>query len=272
MSRASSLLALLLACPAPAALADEPPCLGADAVLADAADPTGGWLVKESSVEVRRRLEKVAGKRWRGDTLYVSCALQGPAMEVPLVDVLTRGGGVALAKGGKRQFQRLAADAGHAPQEADVLFTRYARLERSFFRTLPDGQGGSAPEDQLILRRQARALGLPDPEAADGEAGEGGDGGDGGDGEDGVDPALARKIEAAEARGDLAEVMRLGQEARRSPAEQGKAASQRVARDRWLLLEQSFATLAEAARPTRVVRKASPCSVCRWPDEAAGRP
>jgi hypothetical protein len=173
---------------------------------------------------------------------------------------------VALAKGGKRQLQRLAADAGHSPQEADVLLTRYARLERSFFRTLPDGQGGSTTEDLLILRRQAKALGLPDPEAADEEAGEGGDG------EAGVDPALARRIEAAEARGDLAEVMRLGAEARASPTEQGRAATQRAARDRWLLLEKSAAALAEAAYPTLVVRKASPCSVCRWPDQASGRP
>jgi len=264
MRRASLSLALLL-WSAPAALAEDPLCLGMDAVRADASDPTGGWLVKESVAEVRRRLERLAGKRWRGDTLYVSCALQGPAMEVPLVDVLGRGGGVALARGGKAQFQRLAADAGRSPQEGDVLAARYARLERSFFRTLPDGQGGSASEADLILRQQARALGLPDPEAAEGEE-------EAGEGSAGVDDALAKKIEAAEARGDLAEVMRLGAAAQAGPVKRGLAGAQRAARDRWLLLQQSAAALADAAYPTLVVRKSSPCTVCRWPDQAPSRP
>jgi hypothetical protein len=264
MRRASSLLlALLLACTAPAALAAEPPCLGADAILADASDPTGGWLVKEPPEKVRLRFERLAGKRWRGDTLLISCGLQGPATDVPLVDVLTRGGGVAKARGGKALFQRLAADADRSPQEADVLAGRYARLERSFFRTLPDGQGGSASEDELILGKQARALGLPDPDEGSEETD---------DEPAGEDAALAKRIEAAEARGDLAEVMRLGAGAQAGLAQRGRAAADGAARDRWLLLQQSAAPLADAAYQTLVVRKASPCQVCRWPDEVPGRP
>ena len=86
MRRSFALGVFLLVLSSLPLVAADPPALGPDAVRALPDDWTAGWLTREREVDAKKRLERLAGNtawRWDGDTLVISCSLQGPAMDMP---------------------------------------------------------------------------------------------------------------------------------------------------------------------------------------------
>jgi len=256
--RSPFLLLLLAGAALPAAADEAPACLPSGAVLADAEIHMGAWLVKAGADEVKRHLEKVnRGGSWERGTLVMSCGLQGRARKMDVVSVKNGGEGVPEA-GDARALASLAARTGHTKQEADVLARRYAQLAGAFFRQLRDEDGTQRSERELILRKHERRAG-GDPDAEE----------DGGVEE--LDEASAaeveRRIDAAEARGDTAEVLRLVTQAKQGMAapaaarEKGAQLEQR----RWRVLESAYAELAQAAYRTSIVFHHCPCTQCRLP-------
>lgn len=263
MRRPAVLLAVLFTLISPLLMAEDPPCLGPDAVRVSPTDPTSAWLTRESAQDVRKRFEALVGgipHHWEGDTLVLTCDLMGDTREYGCVEVAASGGPVEIARGGKAMFSDLAARSGHTQQEADVLARRYARIEKAYYREVPREGGGWISEEELIIDRAKRALGISDEATGDfldqdtearGEA-------------------LAQQIEAAQDRGDTEEVMRLAlaaQPGNAQVAKQAAAATEKIYKERWLLLERIIGPLTDAAYPTAVRRETPcPCSLrFRWP-------
>ncbi len=219
-------LAVLLA--APAVAADRPACLPAGAVLQNPEIALGGWLLKSGADDVKRTLTKAAGSgTWEGDTLTMSCRIGGgKALRMKVATVSSSGGGVPEA-GDARALAALAARTGHSRQEAEVLARRYGELSAAFFRSVRDEDGSELSERELILRKHARRVGGVDPEA---------DGGAGGEMDEAAAQALEKRIEQAQERGDLNEVMRLASEANQAAApaaEKARKGGLEVERQRW---------------------------------------
>ena len=263
MRRPAVLLAVLFPVISLLLLAEDPPCLGPDAVRVRPDDPTSGWLTRESAQEVKRRFETLFGgipHRWEGDTLVLTCDLMGDTREYRCVTVAASGGLVEIARGGKAMFSDIAARSGHTQQEADVLARRYAHIEKAYYREVPNEEGGWISEDELIIRREKRALGISDD--ASGNFLD--------EGTEARGEALAKQIEAAQDRGDTEEVMRLAlaaQPGNAHVAKQAAAATEKIYKEQWLLLERSIGPLTEAAYPTAVSKETPcPCSPpLRWP-------
>ncbi len=251
-------LAAMMLCSAVLA-ADGPPCLPPGAVQLNPESPQDGWLSKNGAADLRQHIGKVAGGgQWDGSTLYLMCAIQGPALRMKAVEVSAAGRGVPAA-GDRRSLSRLAQRTGHTPQQADVLAGKYERLAGAFFRQVPDGQGGLVGEDELILRKHKLRAGVDDEaEAPDGDA----------EMSEAQASALEAKIEAAQRRGDMAELMRLATQAR-AGAEPATAranqASAKIERGTWQALDSAWPELAQAAYRSAVSFGNNPCLRCTLP-------
>jgi hypothetical protein len=260
------LAAVLLLLPALQVRAEDPPCLPPGSVPELASNPSHGWLSKSGPAEVKRHLETIAGKKpgdgtlWEGDTLKMSCAIQGPAYQMTAATVTGGGPGPSAVTSGATDFQALAQRSGHTPQEADVLARRYQGLAGRYFRSVPDGQGGQVNEETLIVRRHEKALGITPPTASDmGDAGD----------LKARAQVIKQKIADAKKRGDTAEMMRLASEAQQlaSPAmARAEAVQKRTDAQAWALLESALPELMDASYATRITVGGCPCLRCRMPE------
>jgi hypothetical protein len=250
-------LAVLLGTPA---FGDDlPSCLPSGSVQLNPESPSDGWLSKASADEVRRYIGKVAGAgQWDGTTLYLMCAIQGPAIRMKVADVRSAGRGVPAA-GNRRTLSNLARRTGHTQQEADVLSGKYERLAGALFRLVQDEDGSLVGEDEVILRKHKERAGVGEPaEAREGE----------GELSEEQASALEEQIDAAQQRGDLKEVTRLAMQARAAAAPATARANQagaRVEKGTWQALEGAFPELAQAAYRSAISLGACPCARCALP-------
>ncbi len=251
------LMALML-CSA-AGAQGQPSCVPAGSVQLHPQSAREGWLSKLGVGEARQFVGKAAGAgQWEGTTLYLMCAIQGPAQRMKAVDVSGEGRGVPAA-GDRRSLSGLARRTGHTQQEADVLAGKYERLAGALFRLVPDEEGSIVGEDEVILRKHKRRFGLD--EAAESQEGAV-------EMSEAPASALEAKIEAAQARGDLKEVMRLAMQANAAaePAKaQAKQASAKIERALWQALESAYPELAQAAYRSIITFGANPCLRCTVP-------
>ena len=235
----------------------QPSCVPAGSVQLHPESAREGWLSKLSVGEARQFVGKAAGAgQWEGSTLYLMCAIQGPAQRMKAVDVSGEGRGV-LAAGDRRSLLSLAKRTGHSQQEADVLAGKYERLAGALFRLVSDEEGSIVGEDEVILRKHKRRAGIDeDAESQGAEMSEA------------EASALEAKIEAAQARGDLKEVMRLAMQAN-AKAEPARAlanqASAKLERATWQALESAYPELAQAAYRSIITFGANPCLRCTVP-------
>ena len=258
MRRTVCCLVVLLA--APALAADRPACLPSGSVLTNPEDAMGGWLLKSGADEVRRHLTKVVGGgTWEGDTLMMSCKIGGGApIRMKVVTVGISGEGVPEA-GDARALAALAARTGHTRQEADVLARRYGALSRAFYRAVRDQDGSQLSERELILRKHERRVAGVDPEADDGA----------GEIDEAAAQALEKRIEEAQERGDMKEVLRLAGQAQNAAAPataRARRDGKKVEQQRWEVLERAHSELADAAYRTTLVFGQCPCMQCDLPE------
>jgi len=233
--------------------AEERACFPAGTVPEGPESPPLHWISKAKAVDVRRHLASIAG-RWEGDTLIVSCAIQGPAYEGTGATI----GGDDLDDETRRKrkavFLKLAEDAGRSPEEGEAIANRYFSTVGGFFRILPDGKGETVSEEQVIRTKHERELGVAKSIRSD-------------EGELQVSAeALEAKVKAAVKAGNIAEAQRLVTEAQLGA--KSDAMVKKNARQTWAVLKASLPDLAAASYWTRITVGQSFCLPCKLPEVA----
>lgn len=218
-----------------------------------------GWLTPLDAAAARAFLQSFSrGKSyWDGNSLKTSCRLDDGEEIAETTAAEVDGGSTELpfAQGqgeGPRFFTDLALRTGHTRQEGEAMAKRYANL--GFFRELDDGNGGTQSEAQMIYDRHAQALGMG---AADLQSAKQLD--------EGKMKELAAKVEAAQQRGDMNEMMRLAMELQKiTQPIQEEVAAITTNNDQltWRLLEEAYPDLSAVAYKTRVVLYDSLCLKC----------
>ncbi len=225
-------------------------CLAPAGVLESADSPLHSWLSHEAPDTVKARFEKLAAdskKHWNADTFVISCKVGGqPAHDTPAVTVKGSNRRDTTIVGNKAYFSDLATRAGRTQQEADVLFNKYAQIQGTFFRQVPNGKGGYRDELTVILNRHEKKLGIAPPVPLTGASG----------------AERGKMIEEAKKRGDRIELMRIAAESMQGAE---PTISQRTDQQTWSLLESAYPDLAEAAYQTRITQLPCPCLKCEWP-------
>ncbi len=223
-------------------------------------NPSHGWLTRQDADQTRAYLQQFAAgeSRWEGGALIVRCEIEGSeSNDMTVAHVESAGPPMPGVGFDKKYFTDLAQRTGHTDQEADVLYNKYTRLQGVYFRQVPDGQGGFMSEGQAIFdRHKAQAPSAPAPPSA-GER----------QSKEMQAKALKEKIKAAQARGDMQEMMRLAAEAQQLNAPmmaQAERINQGAADEQWRMLENAYGELAQAAYRVRVTPAFSACLQCSW--------
>jgi hypothetical protein len=234
------------------AVAEERACFPAGAVPGGLERPPRSWLFKAKAVVVRRHLASIAG-RWEGDTLIVSCAIQGRAYEGTGATI----GGDDLDDESQRKlkavFLKMAEDAGRSPEEGEAITNRYFSTVGSFFRIVRKEEGEEVSERDEIITKHERELGVVklDSDGAKLQVSAG---------------ALEAKIKAAVNAGNIAEAQRLVTEAQLGA--KMDALVKKDMRQRWAVLKASLPDLAAASYWTEIVLGQSFCLPCKLPEVA----
>ncbi len=235
------------------AVAEERACFPAGAVPGGPESPPRSWLFKAKAVDVRRYLASIAG-RWEGDTLIVSCAIQGRAYEGTGATI----GGDDLddetQRKAKAVFLKLAEDAGRSPEEGEAITNRYFSTVGSFFRIVRNEEGEEVSEYDVIMTKHERELGVAksiDSDAGKLQVSAG---------------ALEAKIKAAVSAGNIAEAQRLVTEAQLGA--KVDAIVKKNARQKWAVLKASLPDLAAASYWTSIALGQSFCLPCKLPEVA----
>lgn len=224
-------------------------------------NPSHGWLTRQDADQTRAYLQQFAtGKsRWEGEALIVRCEMQGSEpTDMTVAHVKSAGETIPEIAFKKEYFTDLAQRTGHTPQEADVLFTKYAGLQGAYFKQIPDGSGGFISEGQAIFdRHKGQAPAAPTaPSASERQS------------KAVQAEVLKEKVKAAQTRGDMQEMMRLVAEAQQLNAPmmaQAERVNQGAADEQWRMLENAYGELAQAAYRTRVTPAlATACLPCSW--------
>jgi hypothetical protein len=252
LTRAALSLSILVA-GTPRAGAEERACFPAATVPEGPESPALHWISKAKAVDVRRYLASIAG-RWVGDTLIVSCSIQGPAYEGTGATIEGDDLDDETQRKRKAVFLKLAEDAGRSPEEGEAIANRYLSTVGGFFRIVPDGKGSTVSEEQVIRTQHERELGVAKSIRSDeielqGSA-----------------EALEAKVKAAVKAGNIAEAQRLVTEARLGA--KSDAMVKKNARQTWAVLKASLPDLAAASYWTRITVGQSFCLPCRLPEVA----
>lgn len=260
-SRHRFLGCLLLVLPLAVSAQSDPPCLPLDSVPVTPGT-SGIWLTHEGGDAVKAHFWKLAGnarKRWDGASLIIACEIGGPpARDMTAVVVESGGANELTAKFTREYIANLAKNTGHSPQEADVLYNKYAQLSGARYRQVPDDKGGLTNESALIFKRHEKQLGIGAPAAPAQPPGDAKQ----------RAAALKQKMKAAKKRGDMAEMMRLAAEAQDMSAPmaaQTMAVTKQTDQQVWALLQSASSDLAQAAFRTQISGVPGPCLRCTVP-------
>jgi len=232
------------------------------------------FLSRESAENIKAILMKMSSyglkKRLDGDSIIIVAC---PSEDYPSEDVLLltvsggddeiegeiEGEGVAFSW---EYFTDLAAKTGHTKQEADTLYKKYARLKGSFRYVMDEKTGKTYPESKIIWESHKKRLGIGKQTLSSANNA---------DYKKKAD-ALKKRIDAAEAKGDMSEMMKLAAEAQQLNAPVYKETGEmmeNVSKQTWQLLESVYPDLLQAIYPTSI--KLNPlrrCSLeCEWPGE-----
>ncbi len=224
-------------------------------------NPSHGWLTRMGIDEAKAHIQQFASgeSRWEGDALIVRCKMQGSGpTDMTVAHVDSAGPSLPGVGLDKQYFSNLAQRTGHTPQEADGLYNKYAGLQGAYFRQVPNGQGGFMNEGQAIFdRHKGQAPSAPAvPSAGERQS------------KEKQAKALEEKIKAAQARGDMQEMMRLAAEAQQINAPmmaQANRITQNADDEQWRMLEEAYGELVQAAYRTRVRPGLGAfCLRCAW--------
>lgn len=218
-----------------------------------------GWLSKLGPEEAKAYVEALVqgdGRHWENDTLIVKCKIETDE-PVDISAARVEGAGPDMPAGNfdKDYFAGLASRTGHSQQEGDVLYQKYAGLKGAYYRQVPDGNGGMTSESSLIFNRHKRNI---DPSGVEKAAGSQQD-------KQQQSEALKKKVLAAQAKGDMNEMMRLAAEIQKMNApvmEQTAKLNQSADEQAWQMLEGAWGELSRAAYRSRITIFNSACLQC----------
>lgn len=143
------------------------------------------------------------------------------------------------------ELQAQVAMGRHSADEYQALSTKYKDIHRAYFRQVDDGDGGTVDEGKMIYRKayneahpKKQSTGSVSEQAA-GKA----------KGQD-----LRKQMQAMKAKGDLAGIMQLAQQANRSPGQtsEGAAALSAMNQDTWDLWVNCLEDMNQVAYWTRL--------------------
>jgi hypothetical protein len=237
----------------------DPPCAPAGSVLEIPDNFLHGWLSKLGPDQAKAYVETLAqgeGKRWEGDTLIITCKVENEE-PVDISAASVEGAGPDIPDGAftKDYFAGLAARTGHSKQEADVLYKKYARLKGAFYRQVPDGNGSMVNESTAIFNRHKRDIDTSGVEKAAGSQQD----------KQKQAEALKKKILAAQAKGDMNEMMRLAAEVQQMNApvmEQTAKMNRSADQQQWQMLEGAYAELAQVTYRSKITIFNGACLPC----------
>ncbi len=251
-------LLLLTACLPRIALSD-PTCAPAGSVLETPGNYLHGWLSKLGPDQAKAYVEGLArgeGKHWEGDTLIIKCKIEDEeSIDISAASVEGAGPDIPDGTFNKDFFAGLAERTGHSKQEADVLYKKYAQLKGTYYRQVPDGNGGMVNESTAIFNRHKRDI---DTSGVERSAGSQQD-------KQKQAEALKKKILAAQAKGDMNEMMRLAAEIQQMNApvmEQTAKLNQSADQQQWQMLEGAYGELAQAAYRSKITIFNGACLPC----------
>jgi len=223
-------------------------------------NPSHGWLTRIDVEQTKAYILKHApeGSRWEGDALIVRCEMQG-SEPTDMTAAYVKGAGQSIPEVSfsRDYFADLARRTGHSPQDADRLYRQYANLQGTYFKQIRDANGGLISEGKAIFdRHKGTAPTAPAAPSA-------------GDRQSAKQKAeeLKKKIEAARARGDMQEMMRLAAEAQQMNApvmQQSDRINTQSAEQQWQMLENAYGELVQAGFRTCVRPAYSTCLQCNW--------
>lgn len=240
------------------ALSDQP-CAPPGSVLQIPGNYLHGWLSKLGPDQAKAyvaALAKGEGKRWEGDSLIIKCKIEDEEpVDIAAASVEGAGANVPDGTFNRDYFAGLAGRTGHSKQEADVLYKKYAQLKGVFYRQVPDGNGSMVNESTVIFDRYKRDIDTSGVEKAAGSQ------------QDRQKQAeeLKKKVLAAQAKGDMNEMMRLAAEIQKMNApvmEQTAKLNQNADQLQWQMLQDAYGELAQAAYRSKITIFNGACLQC----------
>jgi len=243
----------------PIAAQSESLCAPAGSVMEITGNFLHGWLTKLGPDQAKAYVQGLArgeGSHWKGDTLIIKCKIEDEApVDVSAASVEGAGPDIPDGTFNKDYFAGLASRTGHSQQQADILYRKYAQLKGAFYRQVPDGNGGMVNEGTLIFNRHKRDI---DTSGMAKSAG----------GEQDMQKRaeeLKKKVLAAQAKGDINEMMKLAAEIQQMSApvmEQATKLNRSADQQQWQMLEGAYAELAQAAYRSKITIFNGACLQC----------